>query len=103
MVSFGQEAPAAEASCVGALSAGMLAQSAGGEGRVLVEQRGVLAIADSHMAARHFLGLIDETVLWTRVMGDAKSLTDAEARDVVGQAVATLLGHYTAVHAPRPS
>ena len=59
-------------------------------------RRGILSIADQHMAARHFLGLVDETVLWMRVMGNAKSLTEAETRDVVEQAVAIFIGHYTA-------
>lgn len=59
-------------------------------------RRGILSISDQHMAARHFLGLVDETVLWMRVMGDSKSLTEAETHEVVEQAVAIFIGHYAA-------
>jgi len=61
-------------------------------------RRGILSITDQHLAARHFLGLVDETVLWMRVMGDSKSLTEAETRDVVEQAVAIFVGHYAGKH-----
>lgn len=57
-------------------------------------RRGTLAIVDPDLAARHFLGLIDETVLWMRVMGSEESLASGVARDVVEQAVEIFLGHY---------
>ena len=64
-------------------------------------RRGILSIPDPDMAARHFLGLIDETVLWMRVMGKDASLGDEETRNVVEQAVAIFLGHYR--RPPSPS
>jgi AcrR family transcriptional regulator len=59
-------------------------------------RRGALRILDPDMAARHFLGLVDETVLWMRVMGDEASLPDEQVRDVVEQAVTIFLCHYRA-------
>lgn len=59
-------------------------------------RRGVLTIGDPNLACRHFLGLIDETVLWMRVMGRDESLSADETRTVVEQAVELFLGHYRA-------
>lgn len=56
--------------------------------------RGKLQVSDPDMAARHFLGLVDETVLWMRVMGNEASLADDVVKDVVEQAVAIFVGHY---------
>jgi AcrR family transcriptional regulator len=56
--------------------------------------RGTLAITDAHLASNQFLGMIDESVLWVRVMGDERQLTRAQTDDVVHQAVAIFLGHY---------
>ncbi|MDE1164445.1 MAG: TetR/AcrR family transcriptional regulator [Pseudomonas sp.] len=57
-------------------------------------RRGTLAITDPDLAAQQFLGMIDETVLWVRVMGDSTALTPAKAEQVVQQAVAIFLGFY---------
>ncbi|WBO20756.1 TetR/AcrR family transcriptional regulator [Sphingomonas abietis] len=58
--------------------------------------RGALTIDDPDLAARHFLGLVDETVLWMRVMGSSASLTTSEIERVVERAVSIFLGHYQA-------
>lgn len=57
-------------------------------------RRGVIVIPDPVLAAQQFLGLIDETVLWVRVMGDEIDLTDAKIAQVVEGAVDIFLGHY---------
>lgn len=57
-------------------------------------RRGTLAIADPEMAARHFLGLIDETVLWMRVMRDEATLPPKQVAQVVEEAVGIFLGRY---------
>ena len=57
-------------------------------------RRGTLAITDADLAAQQFLGMIDETVLWVRVMGDSAALTQAKRDLVVEQAVAIFLGFY---------
>ena len=38
--------------------------------------------------------MIDESVLWVRVMGDERQLTKAQTEVVVNQAVAVFLDHY---------
>jgi TetR/AcrR family transcriptional regulator of autoinduction and epiphytic fitness len=57
-------------------------------------RRGVLNINNAELASKQFLGLIDEPVLWGRVMGEEKKLTAAETEDIVRQAVTIFLGHY---------
>lgn len=57
-------------------------------------RRGMLTIGDPDLAARHFLGLIDETVLWMRVMGSEETLSPSVTEAVVEQAVTIFLGHY---------
>lgn len=57
-------------------------------------RRGVLTLPDPVLAAQQFLGLIDETVLWVRVMGDETELTDARISQVVEGAVDIFLKHY---------
>lgn len=59
-------------------------------------ERGALLVPDPKLATTHFLGLVDEAVLWARVMGDAKSLTRAETKKVVEGAVSVFLNTYRA-------
>jgi TetR/AcrR family transcriptional regulator, regulator of autoinduction and epiphytic fitness len=59
-------------------------------------RRGIIKVGNAELASRQFLGLIDESVLWVRVMGDERELTPAETAEVVEQAVAIFLGHYRA-------
>ena len=57
-------------------------------------RRGVLTITHAELASRQFLGMIDESVLWVRVMGAEEELTPEHITEVVDQAVAIFLGHY---------
>lgn len=56
--------------------------------------RGTLTITNADLAAQQFLGMIDETVLWVRVMGDSSPLTEEKREEVVNQAVAIFLNFY---------
>lgn len=56
--------------------------------------RGSLSFAVPDLAARHFLGLIDETILWMRVMGENATLPPEQVTQVVEKAVVIFLGHY---------
>jgi len=56
--------------------------------------RGVLDVPDAGLASRHFLGLVDETMLWVRVMGDERAPTQESIEETVEQAVIIFLGHY---------
>jgi len=57
-------------------------------------RRGVLNIKDARLASQQFLGMIDETLLWVRVMGDPRVMTPQETDEVVQQAVAVFLKFY---------
>lgn len=57
---------------------------------------GTLAIKDSERATRQFLGLIDEPLLWIRVLGREEKFTRAQRQAVIDEAVAIFLGHYRA-------
>ncbi|MGY2314106.1 TetR/AcrR family transcriptional regulator [Pseudomonas sp. SDO5522_S412] len=57
-------------------------------------RRGKLAIDDPELASQQFLGMIDETVLWVRIMGDPRELSVAHTNKVVDQAVAIFLRYY---------
>lgn len=57
-------------------------------------RRGVLQVEDAGLASQQFLGMIDETVLWVRVMGDPKVLTLEQTNEIVEQAVAIFLRFY---------
>jgi hypothetical protein len=65
-------------------------------------KRGTLDIKDAALASTQFLGMIDESVLWVRVMGDDRALTAAQTDEVVEQAVQIFLGHYKAVGRTAP-
>ncbi|MCB8883635.1 TetR/AcrR family transcriptional regulator [Acidisoma cellulosilytica] len=62
-------------------------------------RRGILKITNAELTSRQFLGLIDESVLWGRVMGDDKQLRQAEVKDIVEQGVDIFLGYYLVVKA----
>ncbi|RQR33288.1 TetR/AcrR family transcriptional regulator [Burkholderia sp. Bp9142] len=65
--------------------------------RAYIEKQGelgVLSIRDGERAARQFLGLIDEPLLWIRVLGREEKFTRAERQDVIDEAVDIFLGHY---------
>ncbi|QWA30523.1 TetR/AcrR family transcriptional regulator [Pseudomonas sp. RC3H12] len=57
-------------------------------------RRGKLQIHDADLASQQFLGMIDETVLWVRVMGDNSALPQEKIDQVVDQAVEIFLTHY---------
>lgn len=59
-------------------------------------RRGVLRVADPVLASKQFLGLVDEPVLWGRVMGDPTEISPAEIDAVVDGAVTIFLGHFDA-------
>lgn len=56
--------------------------------------RGLLEVEDTDLAAQQFLGLVDEPVLWARVMGDASSLSEQEVQAIVTGAVSVFLARY---------
>jgi TetR/AcrR family transcriptional regulator of autoinduction and epiphytic fitness len=62
-------------------------------------RRGFLVIDDAELATRQFLGLIDEPLLWVRVVGKAEESTPAQRAAVVDGAVRMFLGHYKAAAA----
>ncbi len=67
--------------------------------RTYIEKQGelgTLRIKDGERAARQFLGLIDEPLLWIRVLGREEKFTRAERQAVVDEAVEIFLGHYRA-------
>ncbi len=55
---------------------------------------GTLDIKNGERAARQFLGLIDEPLLWIRVLGHNETFTRAERQAVIDEAVAIFLNHY---------
>jgi len=57
-------------------------------------RRGILRIADPVLASKQFLGLVDEPILWGRVMGDPQEISAAEIDAVVNGAVTIFLGHF---------
>ncbi len=57
-------------------------------------RRGILEISTPDLAAKQFLGLIDEAVLWTRVMEDDTALTPAEIEEIVESGVSMFLRFY---------
>lgn len=57
-------------------------------------KRGILRVTDAALASTEFLGMIDESVLWVRVMGDPRQLSRAQTEQVVDQAVAIFLRYY---------
>lgn len=56
--------------------------------------RGTLTIDDIPMAARQFLGMINDVVFWPRLLVPELVLSDAERETVVGEAVQTMMARY---------
>lgn len=57
-------------------------------------KRKILTIKDTKLASRQFLGLIDEPLLWVRVVGIDETYTLKERRAIVDSAVSMFLGFY---------
>jgi TetR/AcrR family transcriptional regulator, regulator of autoinduction and epiphytic fitness len=57
-------------------------------------KRGILEVEDPDLASEQFIGMIDESVLWVRVMGSDTELSSERITAVVEQAVEVFLGHY---------
>lgn len=57
---------------------------------------GTLDIKNGERATRQFLGLIDEPLLWIRVIGRDETFTRGERQAVIDEAVAIFLSHYRA-------
>jgi hypothetical protein len=66
-----------------------------------VAQRGALAIDDVDLAARQFLGLVNEPLLWHRVIGLDEDASKAKRERVVECAVAVFLSYYLPTRTPR--
>ena len=65
--------------------------------RLYLEQqaeKGTLHISDSERAARQFLGLIDEPLLWIRVLGKNETHTEDERLAVTEEAVSMFVNYY---------
>lgn len=60
-----------------------------------LSKRKLVAIKDPKIAARQFLGLIDEPLLWVRVVGLDEDYTPKQRRLIVESAVDMFLGFYT--------
>ena len=60
----------------------------------LLQGNGLIAIEDRALATRQFLGLIDEPLLWVRVVGINETYTPAQRRAIVETAVDMFLGFY---------
>jgi TetR/AcrR family transcriptional regulator, regulator of autoinduction and epiphytic fitness len=59
-------------------------------------RRGALRVGDPELASQQFLGLIDEPIIWARVMGDDRALTKAKIKRIIEQAISIFLDHYRA-------
>lgn len=55
---------------------------------------GALDVINGERAARQFLGLIDEPLLWIRVLGRDEKFSRTERQAVIDEAVDIFLGHY---------
>ncbi len=60
----------------------------------MMGERGMLVIKNGERAARQFLGLIDEPLLWIRVLGRDEKIRPSERQEVVEEAVQMFLTHY---------
>lgn len=57
-------------------------------------RRGLLDIPNPDLAAKQFLGLIDEAVLWGRVMGDDATLAPSEVDEIIESGISMFLRFY---------
>lgn len=67
--------------------------------RAYIERQGALGtltVKNGERATRQFLGLIDEPLLWIRVIGRDEKFSRAERQAVIDEAVAIFLSHYRA-------
>ncbi|POW55245.1 TetR/AcrR family transcriptional regulator [Candidatus Pantoea alvi] len=61
-----------------------------------MQGRGLKKVSDSHRAARQFLGLINEPLLWARVIGVESVPSEKIRQDAVAEAVKIFLAYYQA-------
>lgn len=59
-----------------------------------LSERGLIRVSNAKLAARQYLGLIDEPLLWIRVIGVEETFTTDERTEVVTQAVDIFLNFY---------
>lgn len=59
-----------------------------------LSKRKLISVKDSKLAARQFLGLIDEPLLWVRVVGLDETYSPRERKIIVENAVDMFLGFY---------
>jgi len=59
-----------------------------------INENGTLTIPDAELAARQFLGLLNEPLLWLRVVGIGKPPSMAERKRVVEEAVMMMMARY---------
>lgn len=57
-------------------------------------ERGTLNITNPELAVHQFLGLIDETLIWTRVMGNEEALPQKQIDEVIEQAITMFVSYY---------
>ncbi|WP_200948802.1 TetR/AcrR family transcriptional regulator [Pseudoxanthomonas sp. Root630] len=60
-----------------------------------INENGTLAIPDAELAARQFLGLLNEPLLWLRVVGVGEAPSATERKRVVEEAVAMMMARYS--------
>lgn len=59
-----------------------------------LDQNGALVLPDAELAARQFLGLLNEPLLWLRVVGVGEAFSVSERQRVVDEAVAMMIARY---------
>ncbi|AZE52170.1 Transcriptional regulator, AcrR family [Pseudomonas chlororaphis] len=59
-----------------------------------LSKRNLVNIKNTKLAARQFIGLIDEPLLWIRVIGIEETFTQRERSEIVNNAVDMFLGFY---------
>lgn len=59
-----------------------------------LKDRGLIKVEDSDLAARQFVGLVNEPLLWYRVIGVGGVPSKVRRRQVIEEAVATFLARY---------
>ncbi|MDC7259633.1 MULTISPECIES: TetR/AcrR family transcriptional regulator [unclassified Shinella] len=59
-----------------------------------LKDRGLIKVEDPDLAARQFVGLVNEPLLWYRVIGVGGAPSKARRHQVVEEAVATFLARY---------
>lgn len=59
-------------------------------------ERGILTVEDTTLAANQFIGLLNEPLLWSQVLGLTRSPPREQRRKVIQAAVDVFLSHYEA-------